>query len=50
MCEFLDFLFTFLLGAITGGLCMYYRLLADIKAFEEEYEPVLLLLKQRNEI
>jgi len=50
MCEFLSCLFAFTLGAIVGGVGIYYKLLEDIKAFEREYKPILLLLRRRNEI
>jgi len=50
MCEVLSCVFTFVLGTIVGGVGIYYKLLEDIKAFEREYEPVLLLLnKKQNE-
>lgn len=50
MCDAISYLFSFALGMIFGGASVYYSLLKDIKAFEKEYEPVLLLLKQkRNE-
>ena len=50
MVETISCLFSFLLGAIAGGIGIYYKLYNDIKAFEKEWEPVLLILKQRNEI
>jgi H+/Cl- antiporter ClcA len=51
MCETISYLFSFALGMIAGGVGLYYKLLKDIKAFEKEYEPVLLLLKEKqNEI
>lgn len=50
MCEFISCLFSFVLGVIAGGVGIYYKLYNDIKAFEKEWEPVLLILKQRNEI
>lgn len=51
MCEIISCLLSFTLGVIAGGVGLYYKLLNDIKAFEKEYEPVLLLLKEkRNEI
>ena len=51
MCETISLLFSFALGVIVGGVGLYYKLYHDIKAFEKEYEPVLLLLKEkRNEI
>ena len=51
MCEIISCVLSFVLGVITGGVCLYYKLLSDIKAFEKEYEPILLLLKaKRNEI
>jgi len=50
MCEFISCLFSFVLGAIAGGVGIYNKLYNDIKAFEKEWEPVLLILKQRNEI
>ena len=50
MCEIISCLLSFVLGCIVGGVGLYYKLYEDIKAFEKEYEPVLLVLKQRNEI
>ena len=50
MCEIFSCLFSFTLGVIGGGVLLYYKLYNDIKAFEKEYEPVLLLLKEKNEI
>jgi len=49
MCEFISCLLSFTLGVIAGGVGLYYKLYNDIKTFEKEYEPVLLLLKQRDE-
>jgi len=50
MCEIITCLLSFILGCIVGGVGLYHNLYEDIKAFEKEYEPVLLILKQRNEI
>lgn len=51
MCEVISCIFSFVLGVIAGGVGLYYKLLSDIKAFEKEYEPILLLLRERqNEI
>ena len=49
MCEFINCLFSFILGVIVGGVGLYYNLYYDIKAFEKEWEPVLLILNKRNE-
>ena len=49
MCEIISCVLSFTLGVIAGGVGLYYKLYNDIKAFEKEYEPVLLLLKERNE-
>jgi hypothetical protein len=51
MCEVISCVLSFTLGIIAGGVGLYYKLLMDIKAFEREYEPLLLLLKEKqNEI
>ena len=47
MCEIISCLLSFTLGVIAGGVGLYYKLLNDIKSFEKEYEPVLLLLKEK---
>ena len=49
MCEIISCLLSFTLGVIAGGVGLYYKLYTDIKAFEKEYEPVLLLLREKNE-
>lgn len=52
MCEIMNCFFSFALGMIVGGVSLYWKLLADIKAFEEEYKPVLLVLNKtkQNEV